>query len=88
MFDIPKNLNGEQLKQELRANGVSISDDIDAVQIIDGELVLKIANKDNFKAETVIAAHNGKIIGDSLSINEKLALVGLSIDDLKSALGL
>ncbi len=43
---------------------------------------------DDDAAEAIIAAHNGNTIAPQPTISEKLASVGLSIDDLKSALGL
>ena len=60
-FDIPNNLNGAELRQELNAAGVAISDALTAVRIYEGVLVLEIADKDKLKAETVVAAHNGTI---------------------------
>jgi hypothetical protein len=47
---------------------------------------LDIANKDQEQAEAVISAHNGTQIAPEPTIAEKLAIVGLSIEELKAAL--
>jgi len=60
-FTKPTNLNGAELRQELNAAGVSISNEISAV-VLDGDVLsLDIAAKDKAKAETVVAAHNGTV---------------------------
>jgi hypothetical protein len=60
-FTKPTNLNGAELRQELNAAGVNISDDKSAV-VLDGDvLFLDIAAKDKTKALAVLAAHNGTI---------------------------
>jgi hypothetical protein len=60
-FTKPTNLNGAELRQELNAAGVNISDDKSAV-VLDGDvLFLDIAAKDKTKALAVVAAHNGTI---------------------------
>ena len=88
-FDKPSKLNGAELRQELNAGGVAISNDLDAVTIDENQnLVLKIAKKDVEKAQLIVVAHNGTVVAPEATIDQKLASVGLSIDDLKSALGL
>lgn len=84
-FNKPTNLNGEELLNELKAAGVTINDypTLDG----NGDLWLPIASKDEAKAQTIVAAHNGTIEPKALTIEQKLASVGLSIADLKSALG-
>ncbi len=85
--DKPTNLNGVELREELRAAGVEITDGRDAVFIDDnGILYLDIATKDKAKADEVIAKHNGSQTAPELSLTEKLASIGLSIDELKAAL--
>jgi hypothetical protein len=85
----PTNLDGVELRAELRAAGVDITDGRNAVFIDDnGILYLEIAAKDKAKADEVIAKHNGKQTAPELSIAEKLASIGLTIDDLKTALAL
>jgi len=60
-FTRPTNLNGAELREELNAAGVTISDDRGAV-VLDGDILsLDIAAKDKTKAEAVLAAHNGTI---------------------------
>jgi hypothetical protein len=76
-FDIPAELNGEQLKAELDCNEVYIRGN---KLIIGGELT-----EDQAKAG--IQAHV-PIAPIEPSVAEKLANVGLSISDLKAALGL
>ena len=85
-FTKPTNLNGSQLFNELKEAGVTITDfpTLDG----NGELWLPIAAKDESKAQTVLSAHNGSTITPELSIDKKLALVGLTITDLKTALGI
>ena len=88
-FTKPTNLNGTELRQELNAAGVSISDDFDSVSVNGaGELLLDIKEIDAAKAKVVVAAHNGTIVAPEPSIVDKLSSVGLSVSDLKTALGL
>ena len=88
-FTKPKNLNGAELRAELRLSGVEISDDVNAVAV-DGNdnLLLDVLDKDKSKATEVVAAHNGTTVAPQPTIAEKLASVGLSVPDLKAALGL
>lgn len=85
-FDKPTNLNGEELLKELKAAGVNTADfpTVDG----NGDLWLPIAAKDEAKAKAVVAAHNGSIEAKPLTIEQKLQSVGLSLDDLKVALGI
>lgn len=89
IFTKPKNLNGEELRQELNAAGINISNEKFSV-VVDGEnnLLLDINPKDVSEAEKIVANHNGTIIPPELTIEDKLASVGLNLNDLKSALGL
>ena len=85
-FTKPTNLNGAELLEQLNAAGVKITESptVDGA----GDLWLEIKQTDKVKAEGIVASHNGTIIAPELSIADKLASVGLSIDDLKGALGL
>jgi hypothetical protein len=85
-FDKPTNLNGIELIAELTAAGIKVANrpSIDG----NGDFWLDITNKDKAKAEEIVAAHNGNTIAPQLTIEQKLASVGLSLDDLKTALGL
>lgn len=85
-FDKPANLNGTELLAELNAAGVKITTppEIDG----NGDFWLDIASKDKAKAEPVVAAHNGTTVAPEPSVADKLASVGLNVEDLKAALGL
>lgn len=89
IFDKPENFNGVQLRDELNAAGVSIDYGIGQVMVNnDNTISLNINSKDKTKASSIVATHNGAIIPIELTVEEKLASVGLSIDDLKTALNL
>jgi hypothetical protein len=85
-FDKPKNLNGAELLNELNNAGVIVTN----LPMIDddGKLYLDIAEDDKAKATPIVAAHSGTINAPEPSVADKLASVGLSITDLKAALGL
>lgn len=87
-FIKPENLNGSELRQELRDVGIAISDDIFAVSLTDNILTLDINPADESAAAAIVAAHNGTTVAPELTIEDKLASVGLNLDDLKAALGL
>ncbi len=88
IFTAPENLNGAELRDELRSAGIEISDLSSAVSIDENEnLVLEIAAKDKTKAQAIVIAHNGTTIAPEPTIQQKLESVGLSIDELKAALG-
>jgi len=86
-FTKPAQLNGSQLRDELRAAGVAITDDKQAV-LTDGEqmLWLEIAETNEVTAKKVVTKHIG--IDKEATLDDKLAMVGLSVADLKAALGL
>jgi hypothetical protein len=75
-FPIPEKINGEQLKAELGCQEVYIRDN---VLVIGGDLT-------QAQAKAGIDAHKA-LPPKQLTVAEKLASVGLSIDDLKAALG-
>ncbi len=85
-FTKPQNLNGNELLDELSAVGVAVK----GLPVDDGEgnLILNIASKDEARAAEVVAAHNGTTVAPQPTIEDKLASVGLSLPDLKAALGL
>ena len=85
-FNRPVNLNGAELLAELNAAGVAITERpfIDG----NGDLWLDVASKDKSKAQAVVAAHNGTTVAPEPTIEQKLASVGLNLEDLKAALGL
>lgn len=85
-YDKPQNLNGSELLAELQSAGVAI----DSVPLLDadGNLWLDITTKDQTKAKTIVDSHNGTIVSPEPTVADKLASVGLNLDDLKSALGI
>ena len=85
IFTKPEKLNGIQLREELRNAQVQIADDRTVV-IIDDELHLEIDSKDQNKAEEIVKNHVG--LETEPSAADKLAAAGLTVDDLKSLLGL
>ena len=87
-FNKPQNVNGTQLRNELNAAGVTISYDEFSVEIDNNALLLNILELDKEKAASIVAAHNGTTVAPEPTIEDKLASVGLSVDDLKAALGL
>jgi hypothetical protein len=76
-FEIPASLNGSQLKRELGCDEVYILED---KLVIGGSLT-------EAEAKAGLAVHVA-IPDPEPTVSEKLASVGLSIDDLKAALGL
>jgi hypothetical protein len=87
-FIKPKNLNGTELRQELLQAGIVIGDSFDSiVEESNGSLSLNISEADEAKAAAVVAAHNGTTVAPQPTIETKLASVGLSLDELRAALG-
>lgn len=85
-FDKPAKLNGQQLLNELNAAHVKV-DKFPVIEA-DGTFWLDVKETDKTKAATVIAAHVGVETVIELTVEEKLASVGLTINDLKIALGI
>jgi hypothetical protein len=83
-FDKPTNLNGAELLAELKASGVAVT----GLPLIDenGEFWLYVKETDKAKTMPIVAAHNGTLVAPEPTIAEKLASVGLSIEELKAAL--
>ncbi len=86
-FNKPINLNGTELRQELNVAGVKITDQPSSVKVDNNDLWLDIADKDEAKAQVVVDAHNGTTVAPEPTVADKLANAGLTIEDLKSALG-
>ena len=83
-FTKPQNLNGAELLNELKAAGVTAK-----TPTIDGNTFwLDLDASDKAKAQPIVAAHNGTMVAAEPNVTQKLASVGLSVDDLKAALGL
>jgi len=85
-FNKPTNLNGKELLDELADAGVIPAQ----IPFIDGndDMWLDINEADKAKAEAVVAAHNGTTVAPEPTVADKLASVGLNLNDLKAALGL
>ena len=85
-FDKPTNLNGAELSAELLQAGIKLKQS----PLVDGNnaLWLDVKSEEEAKAAVVVAAHNGTTVAPEPTIADKLASVGLSINDLKEALGL
>jgi hypothetical protein len=88
-FTKPINLNGAELLAELAAVGVTLQNKTEAPFIDgDGNFWLDIKAADEAKAAGVVTAHNGTTVAPEQTIEDKLASVGLSVPELKAALGL
>jgi len=86
-FTKPQNLNGKELRQELLEAKVAITQASTSVIVEgDGLLYLDILDKDADAAAVVVAAHNGTTVAPEPTIADKLASVGLSLDELKAAI--
>jgi len=83
-FDKPQNLNGFELLAELKSEGVKVIEPL----VIDGngDFWINVSQSDAEKTATIVAAHNGTIVASEISIADRLANVGLSIEELKAAL--
>lgn len=82
IFSKPENLNGEILKEELAAVGIVVPVIRDF-----GDNTIGFDTDDETLGASVVAAHNPPPPTEP-TIEEKLESVGLSVDDLKAALGL
>lgn len=84
-FIKPVNLNGAELIEEFKSAGIELP-----YFEVDGnnDLWIDISEKHKTIATDIVAKHNGTIKAPEPSIFEKLASVGLDVNDLKKALGL
>jgi len=86
MITIPfnKNINGDLLTKELAAAGL-----LTDVVVLAGELLELngLKETDAAKAKEILAAHIAPTPIEP-TVADKLASVGLSVDDLKAALGI
>lgn len=82
----PANLNGVQLLDELAKAKIVVN----GYPMVDGngELWIDIDEADAAKAEAVALKHNGNTVAPEPTIADKLAAAGISLDDLKAALGI
>jgi hypothetical protein len=81
IFDRPTNLNGAELKEELAAVGIIVETIRD-----NANDTISFETTNEAKAAEVVAAHNGTTVAPEPTIADKLASVGLSLDELKSAI--
>jgi hypothetical protein len=85
-LNIPTQLNGVQLQKELKDAGIKLND---YPRLVDGKLVLDIAEQDETKAKAIVDAHVG--IDNSAEIaaqrQEILGRLGLTADELQVLLG-
>jgi len=88
-FNKPTNLNGTELLAELAAVGIVLVP-IEQSPVVDSnnDMWLDIKPEDEAKAAAIVAAHNGTTVAPEPTVADKLASVGLNLDDLKEALGL
>jgi len=84
-FNQPNSLNGAELLNELKAANVEVN----KFPFIDGngDFWLDVQESDKDKAAAIVAAHNGTTVAPEPTVADKLASVGLSIEELKVALG-
>lgn len=86
-FNAPATMSGNQLKKELIAAGVKIDLGMDSIEIDgNGDLWLAIAAKDKAKAQEVLDAHSRVSAPVQITLEEKLESIGLTIEELKTAL--
>ena len=86
-FNAPANMSGSQLKKELNAAGVKIDLGADSIEMDgNGDLWLAIAKKDEAKTQEVIDAHVAVSAPTEVTLEQKLESIGLTIEELKTAL--
>jgi hypothetical protein len=80
-FDRPQNINGTELISELKMAGITVTD----FPVLDGngDFWLNIPAKDEAKAKTIVAAHNGTIIPPDKTLARQAILdrLGLTADE-------
>lgn len=89
-FNKPENLNGQELIEELELAGITVTPDYNNIKapLIDGngDLWLDINLEKELEAALIVASHNGTTAQTEPTIADKLALVGLSIEELRTAI--
>lgn len=85
-FDKPIEFNGAQLCDELEAAGISINRETSPLIDGNGVFWLDINPADTQKAQDVLNAHIPQPAPEP-TVADKLASVGLSLEELKAALG-
>ena len=93
-FNIPAKLNGAELIDELIQAGVNLPEtkgaykNVKPPMIMDGFLWLDVSNSDESLTKQIVEAHDGDTTEKEPTVSDKLASVGLNLEDLKNALGL
>jgi hypothetical protein len=87
-FIKPTNLNGAGLCDEIEAANIVINRNTSPLIDGQGDFWLDVFEQDRDATALIVAAHNGTMVAPEPTIQDKLKSVGLSIDDLKAALGL
>ena len=89
-FNIPENLNGKELVEELEAAGVDVIPDEKNIKapVIkgDGTFWLNINLEDESKASPIVAAHNGTTIAPDNSAAKAALLEKLGITEEEARL--
>jgi hypothetical protein len=80
-FTKPSNLNGEELMAELAAVGIIVEEIRD-----NGEGLISFITDDEELAASIVAKHNGNQIPPEPTVEDKLASVGLNLEDLRAAI--
>lgn len=80
-FTKPQSLNGAQLKSELKGKGINV----EVIDDLGNDLIsFEVSKAKEADAEAIVSAHVG--IDTVPTIAEKLASIGLDLDQLKAAL--
>jgi hypothetical protein len=84
-FNKPKNLNAGQLREELKSAEIAFLD-LEEIILVDTDktMQIEISEFDKAKATEIIKKHIG--VDVPMTIEQKLASVGLDINELKAAL--
>lgn len=83
-FNKPTNLNGAELLQELNDAKIAVNSPL----VIDGngDFWIDVLETDKTETQKIINAHNGTINPPLPTLESRLRQIGLSIDDIKSAI--
>lgn len=86
-FDKPENLNGTELMNELNAANIAITTPPSIEG--NGEMWLEIAKKDELKAKSIVASHNGTMIAPNTTTIRQQILnrLGLTAEEAAILLG-
>ncbi len=84
-FIKPTNFNGADLESELLNKGIKLQS---LAEVIGDDLFLAIDDSESKVAGDVVKNHNGTIIAPEQTVADKLASLGLNLQDIKTALGL